>query len=370
MEEKIKSVIKQFQVIGDFVKYETITTGHINNTYLVVVNRNGEDKPYILQRINTYVFKNPVEVMENIASVTEYIRKKIKDTGVTAKRHVLHYQKTNEGKYYFEDEEKGFWRCYRYIDNSITFDNPENLKVIMQAGQAFGEFQCYLADYPVETLHIAIPDFHNTNKRFETFKKSIEQNLSGRAIMAQEEISEFLKLEDIACELATMQARGDLPTKVTHNDTKCNNVLFDKNTFDHLAVLDLDTVMPGLVAFDFGDAIRFIANTANEDEKNVSKVAFDINKYSAFTEGFIKAVGSTLTTLEKETMAQGAIAMTVECGIRFLTDFIDGDKYFKVAYPEHNLVRCRTQLALAKDMIAHFDKMKYVVKHYCDDVEE
>ncbi len=365
MDKKIESLCRQFGIEGDYLRYELVVNGHINTTYKVYFWRDNEEKDYILQRINTYVFKNPIAVMNNISSVTEYIRAKIKLGGISAKRYVLHYYKNVEDdNYYIIGDQGGFWRLCRYIDNSVTFNETDNLKVIEESGRAFGNFQLHLADYPVKDLHIAIPHFHNTVKRYETFKESIAKNESGRANLVKEEIAEYLKLEEISTKMYKMQKAGELPLRVTHNDTKCNNVLFDESSFENLAVVDLDTVMPGLVAFDFGDSIRFTANTCAEDETDLSKVKLDMNKYRAFTKGFIETVGKTLCQKEKETMALGAITMTVECGMRFLTDYIDGDKYFKVDHENHNLDRARCQLALAKDMINHLDEMQKIVEEY------
>lgn len=365
-EKHIEKICRIFQIRGEYRSCEILTLGHINTTYKVYFYRDGEIKDYILQRVNTYVFKDPVRVMENITSVTEYVRAKIKRTGVSAKRGVLHYQKTAEGNYYTWEEDGGFWRCCRFIDDSASFLLTDNLKVIEESGKAFGEFQLHLADYPVEKLHIAIPHFHNTVMRYDTFREAIENNLSGRKENALREIEEYLGLEARATQMYKMQRRGELPLRVTHNDTKCSNVLFDKDSFEHLSVIDLDTVMPGLVGFDFGDAIRATANTAEEDEKDIKKVALDMKKYEAFVKGFLGKVKGELTENEKDTMALGALTMTIECGMRFLTDYLDGDKYFHTDYSEHNLVRSRCQLALAKDMIEHFEEMKAVVKKYCD----
>ena len=365
MDKKIEKLCRKFGIEGEYLRYELVTNGHINTTYKVYFFRDEEEKDYILQRLNTYVFKNPIEVMNNISSVTEYIRAKIKAGGISAKRYVLHYYKNvDDGNYYIVGDQGGFWRLCRYIDNSISFNETDNLKVLEEAGRAFGNFQLHLADYPVKDLHIAIPHFHNTVRRYQTFKESIEKNESGRRNLVEAEIRDYLDLEEISTKMYKMQKAGELPLKVTHNDTKLNNVLFDEKTFENLAVVDLDTVMPGLVAFDFGDAIRFSANTSVEDETDLSKVNFDLVKYESFTKGFIETVGKTLSEKEKETMALGAITMTVECGMRFLTDYLDGDKYFKVEHPEHNLDRARCQLHLAKDMIRHFAEMNEIVKKY------
>ncbi|MBO6263043.1 MAG: phosphotransferase [Clostridia bacterium] len=362
--EEIKNLCDRFGIQGEYKYYELITNGHINKTYVVYFFRDGELKDYILQRINTYVFKNPIDVMNNISSVTQYLRLKIKERQDTAKRNVLHYQKSIDGLYYYIDDKGGFWRCCRYIDDSVTFNMTEDLKVIEECGAGFGDFQNYLAEYPADELAIVIPHFHNTVMRYATFKKSVEDNLSGRKANVENEIKEYLELEDIATKMYKMSKTGELPLKVTHNDTKCNNVLFDKNTHEHLAVIDLDTVMPGLVGFDFGDAIRFIGNSAEEDEKDLSKVYLDMKKFEAFTKGFVGVVKDSLTEKEKETLPLGAISMTLECGIRFLGDYIDGDKYFNVDYPEQNAVRAKCQLALAKDMIKKYDEMADVVKKY------
>lgn len=365
MDLKIESLCRRFGIEGKYLRYEVITMGHINTTYRVYFFRNGEEKDYILQKLNTYVFKNPVEVMSNISSVTEYIRAKIKLGGVSAKRYVLHYSKNVEdGNYYIIGENGEFWRVCRYIDDSVTFNETDNIKVFEESGKAFGAFQLHLADYPVTNLHIAIPHFHNTVNRYEIFKESVERNESGRADLVKAEIEDYLSFEEIATRMYKMQKRGELPLKVTHNDTKLNNVLFDDKTFQNLAVVDLDTVMPGLVAFDFGDAIRFGANTCAEDEQDVSKVKIDMKKYEAFTKGFVQTVGKTLTKNEISTLALGALTMTVECGVRFLTDYIDGDKYFKVAHKEHNLDRARCQLALAKDILSRLDEMQQIVEKY------
>ena len=364
MDRKIEKICRKFGIDGEYLSYELLTNGHISTTYKVYFVRRGEVKDYILQRINVYVFKNPEAVMENIVKVTEYIREKIKATGVSAKRYVLHYQPTENGKYYFVDEKDGFWRCARFIDDSVTFNITDNPTVIEEAGKAFGEFQMYLADFPVQDLNIVIPHFHNTVLRYETFENSVRRNETGRADGVKDEIQKYLSLKEIATKMYKMQRAGELPLKVTHNDTKCNNVLFDKTTFRHLSVIDLDTVMPGLVGFDFGDAIRFTANTCDEDEKDVSIVKLDMDKFEAFTRGFLSAVGQALSENEKNTLALGAVTMTVECGMRFLTDYLDGDKYFKISREEQNLDRARCQLALAEDMITRIDEMNAVVDKY------
>ncbi len=364
LEEQICEVCKRFGLQGEYRGFEVVNSGHINSTYKVNFFRDNQDKDYILQRINTYVFQDPVAVMDNISSVTEYIRRKIKERQPTAKRHVLHYSTVGSGEYYTETEDGGFWRCYRYIDDSVCFVRTDDLRLIEESGVAFGKFQLYLADYPVEKLNIVIPHFHNTVRRYQAFRDAIAENAAGRVSELAEDIAGYMEREEIATRCYRLQKQGVLPLRVTHNDTKISNVLFDKNTLDHLSVIDLDTVMPGLVAFDFGDAIRISASTAAEDEADLSKVALDIQKFEAFTKGFVGAVKHTLTKEEKQTLALGAVAMTVECGMRFLTDYINGDKYFRVHYPEQNLVRARCHLVLANDMIAKLDQMQAIVDKY------
>lgn len=362
-DKKIEGLCRKFGVEGEYRSYQKITSGHINKTFQVYFFRDGEVKDYILQCLNTYVFKEPEKIMENIISVTEHIRSAIKSTGASAKRSVLHYQKTADDTYFYRDERGGFWRCCRFIDDSETFLIASPF-VMEEAGKAFGEFQKYLADYPVKDLYISIPHFHNTVMRFNTFKESVAADVKGRAKDVAAEIEEYLALEQTATKTYLLQCAGVLPLRVTHNDTKCSNVLFDRRTQEHLSVIDLDTVMPGLVAFDFGDAIRAGANVAAEDEKDLSCVSLDLEKFEAFTRGFLGVNQEALTAAEIESLPGGAIAMTLECGVRFLTDYLDGDKYFSVDYPQHNLVRARCQLALAKDMIAHYDEMAAIVQKY------
>ena len=364
-EIQIKEVCEKFSIDGEYHSCEVVNSGHINTTYLVKYFRHGELKNYILQRVNTYVFRDPVGVMNNISSVTEFIRAKIKQKQTTAKRNVLHYSQTGEGLFYTYMPDGGFWRCCRYIDDSVCFEHTDNLRVIEESGIAFGEFQMYLSDYPVEKLSIAIPHFHNTIMRYETFRKSVEKDEKARVARVQDVIDDYLALEEIATKPYKLQRQGVLPLRVTHNDTKTSNVLFDARTLEHLSVIDLDTVMPGLVAFDFGDAIRVGASTCDEDEHDLDKVLIDMEKYEAFTRGFVGQVGGFLTDDEKKSLALGAVAMTVECGVRFLTDYLDGDKYFKVHYGYQNLARAKCQLKLAKDMIAHLDEMQAIVEKYC-----
>ncbi|MBQ7499660.1 MAG: aminoglycoside phosphotransferase family protein [Clostridia bacterium] len=363
-QEKIQKIADMFQIRGRFKSFEQIKSGNINTTYKVIFFRDNEDKTYIIQRVNTYVFKNPEQVMDNIARVTEHIRSGIKATGRSAKRYVLHYLYTIEGNNFAYDEDGGFWRGYRFVDNSVCYDSTDNLKILEGAGHAFGDFQRYLADFDATTLHESIPDFHNTKKRFDTlFRMAIEFN-GPRVEETKEELDYLKSIYELSSSLCTMLDNGSVPLRVTHNDTKCNNVLFDADDDEPLAVIDLDTVMPGLAMYDFGDAIRFSANAVDEDCPEYDKVSLDLAKFEAFTKGFITSLGGSLTIREMETMALGSFVMTAELAARFLLDYIMGDKYFKLNYPEHNLVRTRSQIALCKDMYKKLDDMNDIVMKY------
>ena len=364
-EKQVRAAMKRFAVAGKFKDFELIQSGHINVTYKVYMETENGVEQYIAQRVNTYVFKNPELVMKNIADITGFIRAKLERNNLDADRYVLNYAKADTGDYFLVLPDGGFWRCCHFIQGSKSFLYPENEKIVEESGKAFGEFQLWLADFPVKDLGIVIPHFHNTVMRYETFKNAIEKDESRRRVWIEEEIEGYLALEEIATRLYRMQRRGEVPLRVTHNDTKTSNVLFDEKTDGHLSVIDLDTVMPGLVAFDFGDAIRIAGSTAGEDEKDLSKVDLDIVKFEAFARGFVGKVKDFLTENEKATLALGAVAMTVECGMRFLTDYLDGDKYFRVHYAEHNLVRARCHLVLATKMIERLDEMQAIVDKYC-----
>lgn len=360
MTENIINLCNQFKIKGDFVDFETFKSGHINSTFLVRFNHEGKEKEYILQKINQNVFKNPEEVMQNISSVTNYIKEKIRSQGDSSSRKVLHFKKTENGNYFVQDDNGDYWRMYKFINKSVTYNEP-SLKILSETGKAFGDFQNMLTDFPSNNLNIIIPHFHNTQNRYALFEQVLAEDKYNRTDNAEYEIKEYQKLKDIACKMYLMQKNNQLNLRVTHNDTKSNNVLFDSETGKYLCVIDLDTVMPGLVGFDFGDAIRFGANTACEDEQDLTKVKLDLNKFKAFTEGFLSRVGTSLTENELNTLPLGAITMTIECGLRFLTDYLDGDNYFRIDYPEHNLTRAKCQLKLAENMLQNYEQMNEIV---------
>ena len=364
MENQFIELCKNFNIEGNLLEYKVLRDGHINTTIVIKLDIDGKQKEYVLQKINKYVFKRPDAVMDNISSVTNFIKNKLKVRGEKTSRRVLKFCQCEDGKYFTIDNQGDYWRLYRYVNNSVTYNKTDNLKVLEETGKAFGEFQQLLDGYPIEKLNIIIPHFHNTVSRYENFEEVLKLDPVKRSSYVQEEVEDYLMLRDIATKMYKMQKSGELKLRVTHNDTKCNNVLFDNKTDEYLCVIDLDTIMPGLVGFDFGDSVRFGANTGNEDEIDLTKVELDINKFEAITKGFLSKAGSSLTYQEKSTLSLGAITMTIECGLRFLTDYIDGDKYFKIDYPEHNLTRARSQLKLAKSMIQNYEKMQEIVEEY------
>lgn len=349
-----KELIEQFQVEQDVVSIEPYGSGHINHTYLAEMS---QGKKYILQGINTTIFKNTDELMENIINVTSYLREEIIRTGGDPKRETLTVVMTKNGKSYYTDEDGSKWRVYEFIEGAQTFDAVESKEDFYQSAVAFGKFQAQLANFPADTLHETIPNFHNTAKRYQDFEKAVEADVKGRAAEVQEEIAFVRARKGEVSELHDMLAKGELPLRVTHNDTKLNNIMIDSKTHQAICVIDLDTVMPGLSAHDFGDAIRFGANTAAEDEPDVSKVSLSLELFEIYVKGFLEGCGGRLTPNEVKELPMGAKMMTLECGMRFLADYLEGDVYFKIAREKHNLDRCRTQFALVADMEKKWQQM-------------
>ncbi len=362
----IAEIREQFSIKGVFTGYEKINNGHINSTYNLIFDENNNVTKYVLQKINTNVFKNPDELMSNIVAVTQHIRKKNAENNVSCpERRTLSFFPSLDGKYYYIDKQNNCWRLYTFIDDVYTFNSIDSEEVFYNAGAAFGEFQNLLTDFDGASLFETIKNFHHTASRFNDLKKAVEDNKAGRLDSVKEEIEFALQREADTHILVDMITEGKLPLRVTHNDTKLNNILFDNITNKGICIIDLDTVMPGLSVYDFGDSIRFGANTAAEDEKDVSKVSLSLPLYEAYVDGYLSSAKDGLTDLEKELLPFGAKIMTYECGIRFLTDYLNGDVYFKTDYPEHNLVRCRTQFALVKDMEDKMEKMMEITKKYC-----
>lgn len=355
MDTKLQQVCKAFRIEGTYLSYEEIKVGNVNQTYKVNFRLpDGSLKSFMVQAVNTYVFKKPLEVMENIDRVTEYIRAKYPD------KTTLHFHHTKERcTYVFDDKE--FWRLFNYVP-SVTYNVCENLQIVRNAGEAFGEFQMELSDFDAAALHTTIEGFHDTRRRYRTLLADAEADPCGRVAEVSEELNWLKSVQDKACTLTDMHLRGELPLRVTHNDTKINNVLFHPETNEALVVIDLDTIMPGLIGHDFGDAVRFAANKVEEDSPNASQAELDMDVFRAFSEGFLKHTAATLTEQEIDTLALSCFAITVELATRFLDDYLIGDKYFKIRYPGHNLVRARCQIALAKDMERRLNEMDAVIR--------
>lgn len=336
---------------------EPYGNGHINDTFLVV-----RDKRYILQRMNHMIFTNPKGMMDNILGVTEHIRSKAKESGADVERCSLTVVPTIDGEKFFCDSIGSYWRLYYFVEGTITREAVENPMDFYTCAKAFGEFQQQLSDYDASTLFPTIENFHNTPWRYGNLMAAVEKDICGRAKSVEAEIkfatdrSEFVKV------LENEREAGRLPLRVTHNDTKLNNILFDAESGLPVCVIDLDTVMPGYSVTDFGDSIRFGANTAAEDEKDLSKVSLDMNLFELYAKGFIEGCGGRLTDRELELLPEGAIMMTLECGLRFLTDYLEGDVYFKVHRDGHNLDRCRDQFALVADMERKLPQMRAVIE--------
>lgn len=362
--EQLNDVISQFQFQGNLIDYAAYGNGHINDTYCVRYEAQGKEKRYILQRMNHHIFKNPKQLMENVIGVTSWLRKKIVEQGGDPERETLQLVPLKNGDLYYCSEDGNYFRAYYFIEESFCFDKVEKPKDFYESALAFGHFQRLLADYPAEQLHETIPDFHNTIDRFAKFKKALEEDVMGRAKEVQKEIAFVLEREAFASVLMDLLKEKKLPLRVTHNDTKLNNIMIDRETGKGICVIDLDTVMPGLAVNDFGDSIRFGASTGAEDEINLDKISCDLSLFECYVKGFLEGCNKSLTKTEVEMLPTGAKMMTFECGMRFLTDYLQGDTYFKIHREGHNLDRCRTQFKLVQDMEAKWDQMHQIVKQY------
>ncbi len=359
MLQKLQNVIAAFEFEGKVLEAKPFGGGHINDTLLLTTDQS----KYILQKMNPVVFKDPQGLMENVFGVTEYLRKEIAAQGGNPALETLTFIKTKDGNLFYNGEE-GAWRSYRFQDTLMALNACRSPKDFYESGRAFGRFQALLGDYPAETLHETIPHFHDTPDRMRQLKEAIANNAAGRLDSVKEEVEFALAREESAKIVMDLQAEGVLPLRVTHNDTKLNNVLLDPETGAGTCVIDLDTVMPGMAIFDFGDSIRFGASTAAEDEKDLAKVELDLELFDAYTKGFLEGCNNVLTPAERDLLPTGAWMMTFECGIRFLADYLNGDVYFKTAYPEHNLVRAHTQFKLVKEMEEKQDQMQAIVAKY------
>ncbi len=364
LKNKISTVISHFVNGAVLASFEPYGNGHINDTYKVTMRREGREELYLLQRMNKNVFCQPWYLMENMMGVTDFLKTEVEKSGGDPTREVMSVYRTREGSLWFYDEDGEYWRLVTFIENSMSYEKVERPEQFYMSAVAFGNFQRLLSDYPAYMLRETIPNFHNTPVRFDNLMKAKARDAKGRA-------------EAVAAELAFAEARRDfteiferereagrLPLRVTHNDTKLNNILFDVNTKEPICVVDLDTIMPGYSINDFGDSIRFGASTAPEDETDLDKVEMSLELFELYVKGFLEGTGGALTETEISLMPEAAKMMTFECGMRFLTDYLDGDVYFKIKYPEHNLDRARNQFKLVSDMEAKMDKMHEIVNKY------
>lgn len=346
--------VTNFKIEGAPVSCERYGNGHINVTYLLVCEN---DRQYILQMINKNTFKNVEALMGNISAVTKFLQ-----TQDPIRRHSLHLVPTVDGADFYKDENGEYWRMYDFITDSLCLDQPETADDFYQSAVAFGKFQNTLAAFPAHTLYETIPNFHNTVSRYAQLHEAMEKDPFGRLAEVKDEIEFALARENEAGAICDRLASGELPLRVTHNDTKLNNVMLDASTRKALCVIDLDTVMPGSALYDFGDSIRFGASTAVEDEQDLNKVNVDLSLFEAYTQGFLSTCAKSLTPLEVQLLPMGAKLMTLECGVRFLTDYLMGDTYFRTHRKKHNLDRCRTQFKLVADMELKWDAMRKIVE--------
>ena len=358
-------IVNKFKVGGEVLSVEPYGNGHINTTYVAVVNIDGVNRRFILQKINTNVFPRVGELMDNISNVTSFMAKVVDSEGGNSAREVMTVVPTVDGKTFFTDDNGDCYRIYVFIEETVALQIVEDPKVFEGAGRAFGGFVSMLNSYPASSLYEAIYNFHNTASRFQNFINASDADKVKRADSVQAEIDFVLRRSSMCDKVVTMLADKELPLRVTHNDTKLNNVLMDDKTGEPVCVIDLDTIMPGSLLYDFGDAIRSGCNTGLEDEPDLSKVSFDINLYEFFTRGFLEGIGDNITAIERDMLSFGSMLMTFECGMRFLTDYLDGDNYFKIHYPTHNLDRCRTQFKLVSDMEKVKDEMDSIARRYC-----
>lgn len=340
-----------FGIGGETVKAEAFGNGNINDTYLVYIQSGDSVARYIFQRVNRAVFTNPEDIAKNVSGVTTHIANKLRLAGEKdIERRVVKYYRNISGGYYHITESGDYWRVMSYIYDSVCFDTADNT-LLFNTGVAFGEFQRLLSDFPAETLCVTIPDFHNTPARYAQLALAAGADAFSRLCEVKAEYDYLLSQSENACRLCRLADSGAIPLRVVHNDTKCNNVMFDAKTGRNLAVVDLDTVMPGLIAYDFGDAVRFAANPGGEDCEDLSEVFLDADAFAAFARGYVGQIRGSVSRFELDTLADGVLAVTLELAARFLTDYLCGDSYFKCKKERHNLIRARAQIALARDII-------------------
>lgn len=364
-ERNMDEIASMFRMEGEAAEIIPFGNGHINDTFRITCNLpEGKSKKYILQKMNGGIFKNPKELMENVMNVTAFLRKKIIEAKGDPDRETLNVIPTKDGENYLDCGEE-CWRMYIFIDNAFCYDEAKTKEDFYNSAVAFGNFQRMLADYPAETLHETIANFHNTVSRFADFKRAVEEDVCGRVKEVEKEIKFILDREDVAHIICGALEEKRIPLRVTHNDTKLNNVMIDEKTGKGLCVIDLDTVMPGSALYDFGDSIRFGASTAAEDEPDFDRVSLDLELFEAYTKGFLEGSAGSMTEEEIRLFPSGAKVITFEQGMRFLTDYLQGDTYYKIHRPGQNLDRARTQLKLVADMEQKWKEMERIVAAYC-----
>lgn len=358
----IVELIKKFSVNGEIVDISCCNAGNINRTFIISILESNVIKKYILQKINTTVFKEPYLLMKNIESVTQYCKKYLKENNEDFERGTLSVIRTKNNRSLYRTEEDQYYRMYNYVDNAKTYDKPENLQMIYNVGKAFGRFVHMLDGYPIDGLYETIPNFHNTKVRYNDFINSIKKDSCNRVKNVKEEINFIISRKEQLGIIIDQINCGNIPIRVTHNDTKINNVLIDTETNEAVCVIDLDTVMPGSALYDFGDAIRSGTALTVEDDTNIENVGINLKYFESFAEAYLSETKEILTKLEIDYLAFSCILLTLELSMRFLTDYINGDTYFKCDYETHNLDRSRNQIALAKDMEEKYEIMDSIVK--------
>lgn len=365
MKLDLSNIARHFQFEGRFLNAEPIPSGHINDSYAARFRRSdGGAHRYLIQRINHHVFQTPEKVMENIEGITTHLRRKIIAAGGDPERETLNLIPTLDEKHLHRSHVGEYWRAAIFIEGAQTYDRVKDFEHVYNVAQAFGQFQHLVSDFPAERLHHTIPDFHHTPKRFCAFVEAVQRDLMNRARSVRDEIGFVERRANETSTLVDLLEKGQLPQRVTHNDTKLNNVMIDDETGRGICVIDLDTVMPGLSLYDFGDAVRSGANRAAEDERDLAQVTIDLGIFGRFVAGYLDVTRGFLTPLEIDNLPFSAKLMTLECGMRFLTDHLNGDLYFRIDRENHNMDRCRTQFKLVQDMEARFEEMVRIVEQY------
>ncbi|MBE6741481.1 MAG: aminoglycoside phosphotransferase family protein [Ruminococcaceae bacterium] len=360
--DELREALGNFAFDGELISVKEFGSGHINKTYIAKYKDGENEQKYVVQKVNNGVFKNVDELMSNVFSVTSFLREKIRENGGDENRETLHFIRTIDGNNYYRCSDGSFYRAYVFVKDSVSFDFAETPDLFKSSGIAFGRFQKMLGDFDADSLYETIENFHDTRWRFENeFLPALTLDVKDRADSCKDVIDFIIQRKDKMGILVDLIDDNKLPLRVTHNDTKLNNVMFDEKTLECVCVIDLDTVMPGLALYDFGDAIRFGANTAADDEKDLSKVGINLEYFKAFAEGFLSECGDTLNQCEKDYLAFSAWLLTTELAMRFLTDYLNGDVYFKTNYSEHNLDRARNQMQLALSMEEHMQEMKEII---------